>query len=243
MGFFEALGEAAVQLANRAFYLLLGLLIEAIKLAREMDARFGSRINVYSYFEKRGIEAKDYFVLKLQISVLAFLLFSVLYIFKFASFRVFFLAALASSAYAARLLLEDARKHFGEDYPAYRDFFVFYPGASLLLVLVNYKKPAIGFAFPYLHLVALSLACILAFSYLFRKKYGRGYTFGRVIEGNGLLKVKVNYDIRANVKPGVHTFENRLNAKKGDVVKLKVEGSSFSLRGKGVVAVEEVVSS
>lgn len=241
MGFFEALGEATVRFANRAVYHLAGLLIKIIQLARELDARFGNRINFYPYFEERGVEAKDYLVLKIQICALAFLLFSVLYIFRFVSFKFFFLAALAAGGYAAYLLFSTVRSYFAEDFAAYRDFFMSYLSASALLVLINYKKPVLGFSFPYLHLVLFSLAYIVAFSYFFRKKYGREYTFGRVIESNGLLKVKVNYDIRASVKPGIHVFENKLNAKKGDIVKLRVEKGFFNLRGNRVIAVEEVV--
>jgi uncharacterized membrane protein len=75
-------------------------------------------------------------------------------------------------------------------------------------------------------------------SVIFKKKYGRDYTFGKVIDiKNNTIKVKVNYDLRSSVKPGIYIFEKRLEAKKGDILKLKTERSFLNLRGSKVTEV------
>jgi uncharacterized membrane protein len=74
----------------------------------------------------------------------------------------------------------------------------------------------------------------------FKKKYGREYTFGKVIEvKDDLVKVKVNYDICSSVKPGLHYFRYK-NVKEGDVVKLRTQRGFFTITGSKVVEIIEV---
>ncbi|NOZ77366.1 MAG: DUF2101 domain-containing protein, partial [Euryarchaeota archaeon] len=124
-----------------------------------------------------------------------------------------------------------------DDFAAYRDFFLSYLGISFLLILVKKWKPTVDFAFPFAHLFILSVFGIAVLSVAFKRKYGRDYTFGRVIKGGNRIRVKVNYDLRASVKPGVYTLDNPSGAREGDLVKLRVEDSFFNLRGKKPVEV------
>jgi uncharacterized membrane protein len=64
---------------------------------------------------------------------------------------------------------------------------------------------------------------------IFRIKYSRDFTFGRVVEaGEKTAYVKVDYDIRSNVKPDLYIVDNLYGAKTGDDVKLKVDGNIIS---------------
>ena len=91
-----------------------------------------------------------------------------------------------------------------------------------------------------MHYVTFSIAYVIIFSYYFRKKYARDFTYGKVIDEGDIMKIKVGYDIRANVKPKIINLTNTINAKKGDILKLKVERGIFNLRGARILEVEEI---
>jgi uncharacterized membrane protein len=237
MSFLEKIGEVAIGFLSKVFYHSIGFLIKIIESTREINKRLklGERINFYPFFEKRGVELKDYIVLKNQLSTLFFLVFAVFYIFELLGFKslIFFLLVLGSYSL---FLTFSLREHFSDDFPAYRDFFLSYLGIATFLVVVKQVKPRMAVGFPFFHLFVLSIVLVVLVSFVFKRRYGRDYTFGRVIERKGgLIKVKVNYDICSSVKPGVHTF--RGNAKKGDVVKLRTERGFFNLRGSRVVEI------
>lgn len=202
-------------------------------------ARIAKWINFYPLFERRGVEPRDYAVLKTQLASLAFLLSSVLFIFGFLALKVFLVLA-AIFGGGSLILISSLRKHFESDFAAYRDFFAAYLGISIALVLIKAVKPIFTEAFP-MHLVAFSIIYIAALSFLFKRKHGRKYTFGRVIEGGEILKIKVNYDIRSSVKPCIVALKNTVNAKKGDVVKLETKKSFLNLRGSKITGIIEAV--
>ncbi len=233
MGLLEELGERTIGLFNRFLYYLLGILVAAARSAERTLGRL-SFLSPYPLLERRGIERGDYEVLKAQGATLAFLIVAVLFIFNFLAGRAFLvLGALGGLASLGQTL--SLKKYFREFDP-YRDFFFSYIGITVLLVVLKIIKPTINFVFPYLHLVAISLVYTAAFSYFFKKKYARDYTLGRVLEDGDPMKIQVNYDICAGVKPGVLTIKNELGAKKGNIVKLKVEKSFLNLRGNKVGA-------
>jgi uncharacterized membrane protein len=95
----------------------------------------------------------------------------------------------------------------------------------------------VNFVFPYFHLLLISAVSVVGTSYLFKRAYSRNYTFGRVTKGGDFITVKVNYDLRSSVRPGVHMFENKNNAKEGDIVKLLVQNSGLNLTGSRIVGV------
>ncbi len=232
MGSIEDIGEAAIRAFDKLVSDLIGLLIKLLKFTR--------KISFYPYFQKRGIDFKDYVVLKAQMATLAFLFAAVLYVFGFLK-PVFALSSLVLGGYSL-YLIPKLREHFPGDHNAYRDFFLGYLGIAVLLVLVKLSIPSFNPLFPNLHLVVISIAYILLFSHFFKGKYGRSYTYGRVIEGGNPAKVKLNYDIRASVKPGIVGLENLVNAREGEVVKVEVERSRFNLRGCKAVRILRGVS-
>ncbi len=233
MGSIEDIGEAVMAVLSRVFYYAIGILIWLIGVSRSLGKRFG--INVYPYFERRNVELKDYIVLKAQVATLIFLMSAVVFVFGFLSVHILAFLFIVFGSYSLHLTLVQLKEHFSDDYPAYRAFFLSYLAISVLLVVVKFVKPAVNVIFPSFHILLLSMVSVVAVSLIFKHKYGRNYTFGRVVEGGDNITVKVNYDLCSSVKPGVHTFENRTNAKEGDIVKLLVESSSFNLRGSRVV--------
>lgn len=235
MGSIDDIGEATVTFLSRVFYYAVGVLIWLIKASRSLGKLLGKNIKVYHYLEKRDIELKDYVVLKAQVATLIFLASAVVFVFGFLSIRVLAFLFIVFGSYSLYLALVQLKEHFSDDYPAYRAFFLSYLAISVLLVIVKFVKPTVNFVFPFFHFLLLSAVSVAAVSFLFKRKYSRNYTFGRVVKGGDFITVRVNYDLRSSVKRGVHTFENRVNAKEGDVVKLLVESDRFNLRGSRVV--------
>ncbi|MEE8167396.1 MAG: DUF2101 family protein [Candidatus Hydrothermarchaeales archaeon] len=234
MGLLEDLGEAALRVLNKVVYYIIGVLIKLIEFLKRVNQVL-QRPVIYSILQKRGIELRDYMVLKVQAVVLAFLILVVLFIFDFLTSIPFAVLGVLLVVYS--LLLTFSLKEYFEEFEAYRDFFLSYLGISILLVLVKRVKPTLDFAFPYIHLVVISLVYIALFSTFFKKRYARDYTYGKVIAGGDPMTVKVNYDICASVKPGVLLFKNDVKAGEGDVVKLGVEKSFLNLRGSSATQV------
>lgn len=233
----EDIGEAIIRLANRAFYYGIGALIWLIKALRPVNERLRKNIGlkISGYLEKRGIEPRDYTVLKTQISTLVFLMSAVLFVFGLLDIRSLVILLVAFGSCSLYLVLVQLKKYFSDDYPAYRAFFLSFLAISLMLVIVKFIKPTVDVIFPSFHFLLLAVFSVVAVSLFFKRKYGRNYTFGRVIEDGDNISVKVNYDIRSSIKPGVHTFQNTINANVGDVVKLLVESDRFNIRGSRIV--------
>ncbi|MEM2536184.1 MAG: DUF2101 family protein, partial [Candidatus Hadarchaeales archaeon] len=79
--------------------------------------------------------------------------------------------------------------------------------------------------------LGLILLFLLSYS-LHRWKYGRDFTYGRV-EGvrGGKVLVRVGYDLRSNVKPGLYLVESLVTVRKGERVKVGVERGLLGMRG------------
>lgn len=236
MGKIDDIGETAVRYLSRAFYYAIGFLIWLIKFSRPVVKKLGEKIKIYQYFEGRGIEFKDYVVLKAQIATLVFLAASVGFVFEFLSIRSLVILGVLG-IYSMYLALPQFEEHFTGDYPAYKTFFLSYFAISMILVFVKFVKPTVGYAFPYFHLLLISLVSVMGASYFFKRRYARNYTFGRVTKGGDFMSVKVNYDLCSSVRPGMHIFENKLNSKEGDIVKLLVQSSGLNLTGSRIVGV------
>ncbi len=243
MDMVEKIGEATFRLAGRVYYHALGFLIRLIlflrrlrNIAGDMDAR-----RIYPLFERRGVEFKDYVILKTQLSTFLFFIVAVMLIFDFLHLKVAAPLLVISGLLSLSLTLGQVKEYFSEDYPPYRDFFLAYFLITILLLLFKVLIPRVEWRYPYIHFLLASLAAVAAFSTYFRRRYARDYTFGRVIKGGSIARVKVNYDIRAGVKPGVHALPNDVNAREGDVVKLRVERNLFNLRGSSITEILEVL--
>lgn len=238
----ERIGEATLRFAGRAYYHALGFLIRLILLFRRLRSRAGEfeRRSIYPLFERRGVEFKDYVVLKAQLFTFFFFIAAVLFIFNFFSFWTVFPVLLLFGALAL-LTLDQVVEHFPDDYLPYRDFFLAYFLITLLLLAIRWTVPSVGWRYPFVHFFLLAILAVGAFSAYFKRRYARDFTFGRVVKAGSIARVKTNYDIRAGVKPGVHLLPNDIAAGEGDVVKLRVEKSFFNLRGNRVVEILEVV--
>jgi len=80
-----------------------------------------------------------------------------------------------------------------------------------------------GVYYYYAYVVAVMVA-VLAFRWYFKYKFGRDYTHGIVEEVQGdLVKVFINDDISANVKPGHYWVPAVPDAEPGRVVKVLLE--------------------
>ena len=243
MGFVERLGEETVKLAGQIYYHTLGFLIRLILALRKLRSRLAeAEVRfIYPIFERRGVEFRDYVVLKAQVSNFLFFLVAVLLIFDFLRWSLALPLLLLAGLASLSMVLGQVKEHFADDYPPYRDFFLAYFSITLLLLLLKLLVPSVDWRYPYVHMLLASVGGVVAFSAYFRRRYSRDYTYGTVVGGGSIARVKVNYDIRAGVKPGVHALPNEVGATKGDRVKLKVERSLFNLRGNRVVEILEVV--
>lgn len=191
---------------------------------------------------------KENTVLKLQVSAAAFLIVSILYSFNLISFIIFAVVGIILIFLIIYILYYQVRVMYAEDFNAYRDFFIMYIMVGLLIVVVA-NNPAFSttffFAFfPSLSILLFAIIAVIAVFLVFRIRYYRNYTFGEVIEaGENTSYVRVDYDIRSNVKPDIYIVENNgFKTKKGNIVKLAIEGSLFSARGNRPTKILEIVS-
>ncbi|MEK6978454.1 MAG: DUF2101 family protein, partial [Candidatus Hydrothermarchaeota archaeon] len=177
MGFLEDVGEETLN--------LVGVLVRA----SERTLSLLRRLDPYPLLEGRGIEYKDYLILKAEAASLLFFFLTIPLIFGLVAPLKYLPPAGLLALYVAYLGHGPIRWAFREDYPAYRDFFASYLGASLILLLSARWNPFL-LSLPYLHLIIVSLALVLLFLLYFRLRYSRDYTFGRVLEAGGVIRVK-----------------------------------------------------
>ncbi len=240
----EKLGELTFRTAARMYYHALGFLIKLILYLRRLRAYLGGveARRIYPFFERRGIEFRDYVILKAQLFTFFFFIIAVLFIFNIISFRIALPLLLLFGLLSLNLTFSQVKEYFSRDYPPYRDFFLAYFAITLFLLAFRALMPSVSWRYPYIHFLLASLIGVVLFSAYFRRRYSRDYTFGRVVKGGGIARVKVNYDIRAGVKPGVHLIPNDVNAEEGDVVKLRVKKGFLNLRGNHVTEILEVLA-
>ncbi|MDI9624436.1 MAG: DUF2101 family protein [Methanothermobacter sp.] len=191
---------------------------------------------------------KENTVLKLQVSAAAFLIVSILYSFNLVSFIIFAAVGIILVFLIVYILYYQVRVMYAEDFNAYRDFFIMYIMVGLFIVVVA-NNPAFSTSFfftffPSLSILLFAIIAVIIVFLVFRIRYYRNYTFGEVIEvGENTSYVRVDYDIRSNVKPDIYIVENNgFKAKKGNIVKLAIEGSLFSARGNRPTKILEIVS-
>lgn len=178
-------------------------------------------------------EEKERIIFILQVVSAGFLFLAMIYIFNFISLPIFIILGVVLVAYMVYMLFQKVKVMYGPDFPAYRDFFLMYILVGLLLVMVGTNSNlvmAFSFEFfPSLSLLIFALIAVAVIFLIFRIKYSRDFTFGKVLEtGENTAYVKVDYDIRSNVKPDLYIVDNHTGAKTGDDVKLKVDGKIIS---------------
>jgi len=189
---------------------------------------------------------KESTIFSLQILSAAFLVLSILYILNFLSIVLYGIISAVVIIYIIYTLFNRVRVMYGPDFPAYRDFFLMYIAVGFIIVLVG-TNPNFVLAFSFQFLPSLSILifaviAVIAVFLIFRIKYYRNFTFGEVIEtGKNIAYVKVDYDIRCNVKPDTYAVDNKYGAKDGDTVKLKIEEKLFSTGGNKPISIIETV--
>jgi uncharacterized membrane protein len=180
---------------------------------------------------------KENAILKLQVSAGGFLVISVLMTFNFISFILFAILGVLITAYILYMLYYQVKLMYPKDFNAYRDFFLMYVAVGIVIVIVA-GNSAVTMAFPFqffpsFSLLLFALIAVLGVFLIFRIKHHRDHTYGEVIEaGVNTSHVKVDYDIRSNVKPDIYIVENNnFHVVEHEIVKLNVEGGVFNMKG------------
>jgi len=199
-------------------------------------------------FDKFSSKEKENTVLKLQLISGLFLVISILYIFRFLSLILYVILAVILIGLLWYLLYKKIKLMYAEDFNAYRDFFFMYVGVGIILVLVG-NSAALTMAFPFQLMpsftVLIFAVILVAVVYLiFRIRYHRDFTYGQVIElGKNTAYVRVDYDIRSNVKPDIYVVEtNNIDVKENEWVKVQIESGILSMNGNKPVKIIEKVS-
>jgi len=192
-------------------------------------------------------QEKERTVFQLQIISMGFLIVSIVYLFNFVSFFIYCILGIMLVGYLVYILSSKIKLMYPLDFNAYRDFFLMYVAAGIILVLVGTNSNLVmAFSFQFFpDLTILVFATILAIAVflIFRIRYRRNYTYGTVIEtGEKTAYVKVDYDICSNVKPDLYVVDNIYGAEEGEMVKLQIEEKLLSASGNKPVSIVETIT-
>lgn len=189
-------------------------------------------------------EEKERTILTLQLLSAAFVVISILSIFHFVNSIIYIPIGVVLVGYILYLLYTKVNLMYKNDFNAYRDFFLMYIAVGIILVLINTNSNFVmAFSFtplPSLSVLIFAVVAVIAVFLIYRIRYYRNFTYGTVIEeGKNTAYVKVEYDIRSNVKPDIYIVENRVGAVEGEIVKLKLEEKLMSMSGNKPVKIIE----
>jgi uncharacterized membrane protein len=192
-------------------------------------------------------EEKERTVLILQLLSALFIVLSILSIFNFISAYIFIPLGAVIVGYIVYLLYNKIKLMYKSDFNAYRDFFLMYIAVGVVLYLVNFNTSLVmSFSFqllPSLTVLIFALVAVIAVFLIFRVRYYRNFTFGTVLEsGKNTAHVKVDYDIRSNVKPDIYIVENHVGAVEGETVKLQLEEKLMSMSGNRPINILETAN-
>jgi uncharacterized membrane protein len=195
---------------------------------------------------KFSSKQKENTILLIQILSGAFLVSSIIYIFNFISFYLYLFASIILIGYAVYLLFTKIKLMYPYDFSAYRDFFLMYIVLGIILVLLNFNQNFVmSFSFqffPNLSVLIFAIIGVLAVYLIFRIRYHRDFTFGKVIDvTEKTAYVKVDYDIRSNVTPDNYLVEKIGGVKERDIVKLQTSGNILSISGNKPTNIIEIV--
>ncbi len=198
-----------------------------------------------NYMEKRDAGWPEYVMLKTQLGIIALFGASVVLSFFWVSPLILAPIIAGLVGYLTYLTLSQLKVAFSRDYPAYRSLVVLSIMLSLTIIFLR-KLPITRFLylrnFPYPSLVPVILILVIftiSFT-LFRIKYGRDYTYGTVkrVKG-GKAVVKIDYDVKSNVKNGLYFLETMEDVNPGDKVKVDVDRPFLGLRGSEPTSIME----
>ncbi len=190
---------------------------------------------------------KEDTIFRLQILSAAFLILSVITLLNFVSFIIYLIIGVLLVGFILYILFNRVKVMYGPEFPAYRDFFLMYIAVGIILLLVG-TNPALVITFswsyfPSLSILIFSIIAVAMVYLVFRIRYHRDFTYGVVVEtGEKMAYVKVEYDIRSNVKPDVYIVDNSYGASSGNLVKLKTENKILSNSGNKPVSIMETVN-
>lgn len=189
-------------------------------------------------------EEKERTVLILQLLSALFIILSILSIFNFISAFIYIPIGVVIVGYIVYLLYNKIKLMYKSDFNAYRDFFLMYIAVGVVLYIVNFNTNLVmSFSFqllPSLTVLIFALVAVIAVFLIFRVRYYRNFTFGTVLDsGKNTAHVKVDYDIRSNVKPDIYIVENHVGAVEGEQVKLQLEERILSMNGNRPVSIIE----
>lgn len=150
-------------------------------------------------------------------------------------------------AFVLYVLFTRIKLMYPQDFNAYRDFFLMYLAVGVIISLVSGNSSLVmAFSFqalPSLSILIYAIIAVVIVFLIFRMRYYRNFTYGTVVEaGKNTAHVKVEYDIRSNVKPDLYLVENNVHATEGDTVKLKIEEKVLSTGGNKPLGIIEVIS-
>lgn len=188
------------------------------------------------FLRRRHAGWPEYVMLKAQLGVVALFVAAVLFIVLPSAPVVVFAPVIAVVVgYLLYLAPTQLGPAFDRDYPAYRAFVGLCIGLVLALIFIlKYFPFELSLISPYRIMVPVVLVfglVVVSFA-AFRLRYGRDYTYGIVqgVRGSRAM-VKISYDLRSNVKHGLHFLDSLVRVRRGDIVKVGVERSIFGLRG------------
>ena len=189
---------------------------------------------------------KERTVFQLQLVSIGFLALSIIYLFNFLSFVIYCILGVILVGYILYVLSSKVKSMYTADFNAYRDFFLMYVAAGVILVLVGSNSSlvmAFSFEFfPSLTILVFAVILAVAVFLIFRIRYHRDYTYGTVIEtGKKTAYVQVDYDICSNVKPDIYVVDNNHGAEEGEYVKLQIEEKLLSNSGNKPVSIIETL--
>ena len=189
---------------------------------------------------------KERTVFQLQLVSIGFLALSIIYLFNFLSFVIYCILGVILVGYILYILSSKVKSMYTADFNAYRDFFLMYVAAGVILVLVGSNSSlvmAFSFEFfPSLTILVFAVILAVAVFLIFRIRYHRDYTYGTVIEtGKKTAYVQVDYDICSNVKPDIYVVDNNHGAEEGEYVKLQIEEKLLSNSGNKPVSIIETL--
>lgn len=240
--FFRKIGDATIKIKNGPQYLKKGL--KKLKRgAQSPDKTVPSYL--HKFFHQRHAGWPEYVMLKTQITIILLFGFAAALILTNGPWLIFGPVLLLLSFYAITLTKFQLKAAFQKDYPAYRGLtgicIGLAWGSSLLLEYFprHFENILLKAALP---VTIVVIAAISAFIGL-RIKYGRSYTYGVVEETkDNKAKVRIGYDLRSNVKQGLHFLDSFIKVEEGDIVKVKVDRSTLGLRGSTAEAITEKAS-
>ncbi|AJC71857.1 hypothetical protein X802_06545 [Thermococcus guaymasensis DSM 11113] len=228
---FYSIGEAVEELFQK-------VVNEVKEIVRPTPARSPPDFRILRRLVRRDITIHELLSLKLQLVFITYLLLSLMIV--LASLTPLLLLALF---FIEVLYIRYLVKKNWDFFTDPRPYYFFYSILSVIsfLAFLGYlllRRFATNVYYYYGYLIGV-LIVVLLFRWYFKEKYGRDYTYGIVEEVKGdLVRVFVNDDLAANVKPGRYWVPAVPDAEQGRVVKLLVE--ERTLRGSVPVRIIEV---